>query len=128
MRGLGSLPIVLAALVGATSACAGGRSGEPASPVRLNIARSALPGPGLCRVWVGSLAVSQQPLPRACGGIEHAAPLDSRVLFRPDDRSRTVHVRYMSTSTPGEVIGIDVFNIDTGRLVRVLQRYGDPAR
>ncbi len=128
MRGLRSLPIVVAALVGATSACAGGSGDEPASPVRLDIAKSALPSPGLCRVWVGSLAVSQQPLPRACDAIENTAPLDSRVLFRPDDRSRTVHVRYMSTSIPGDVIGIDVFNIDTGRLVRVLQRYGEPAR
>ena len=128
MRWLRAAPVLATFLTVTTSACAGGPSGEPASPVRLDIAKSALPGPGLCRVWVGTLAVSQQPLPRACDAIENTAPLDSRVLFRPDDRSRTVHVRYMSTSIPGEVIGIDVFNIDTGRLVRVLQRYGEPAR
>ncbi len=128
MRWLRTVPVLATFLAVTTSACAGGPSGEPASPVRLDIAKSALPGPGLCRVWVGSPVVSQQPLPRACDAIEHTAPLDSRVLFRPDDGSRTVHVRYMSTFTPGEVIGIDVFDIDTGRLVRVLQRYGEPPR
>ncbi len=128
MRWSRAVPVLATSLAVATSACAGGPGGEPASPVRLDIAMSALPGPGLCRVWVDGLAVSQQPLPRGCDAIENTAPLDSRVLFRPDDRSRTVHVRYMSTSSRGEVIGIDVFNIDTGRLVRVLQRYGEPAR
>ena len=127
MRWLRAIPVLATSLTLTTSACAGGPSGEPASPVRLDIPKSALPGPGLCRVWVGGLAVSQR-LPRGCDGVENTAPIGSRVLFRPDDRSRTVHVRYMSPSTPGEVIGIDVFNIDTGRLVRVLQRYGDPAR
>jgi hypothetical protein len=64
---------------------------------------------------------------RGCEGIEGAAPLGSRILFRPEDGSREVLVSYMSRATPGWVTGIDAFNVDTMRLTRVVMAFrGEP--
>jgi hypothetical protein len=35
-------------------------------------------------------------------------------------------VCYMHVSTVGEIIGVDVFDMDSGRLLEVIQRRGDP--
>lgn len=104
--------------------CAGGSSdGEGVTPIELSIPRSSLPSPGFCRVWVSGTAVSRQALQRSCDGIEWTAPLGARILYRPDDGSREVHVRYMSRGTRGFVTGIDAFDIDTMRLKRVIMPY-----
>lgn len=115
----------LAVLLGATAACIRQQVEEGTSPIRLDIPRSALPAPGLCRVWVNGLPVSQQPLSRGCVGIENTAPLGSRVLYRPDDGTRRLVVCHISTSHHGEIEGMDLFNINNSRLIRVLQRYGE---
>ena len=104
-------------------ACAGGQSDSGVTPIELNIPKSAIPSPGLCRIWVSGVESAQQQLARSCEDIEWTAPLGARILYRPDDGSREVIVRYMSRSTPGWVTGIDAFDIDTMRLVRVIQEY-----
>ncbi len=106
-----------------TAACAGGSSDGGVTPIELNVPKDQMPSPGLCRVWVSGEATARQPLARSCDGIEWTAPLGTRILYRPDDGSREVHVRYMSRSTPGFVTGIDAFDIDTMRLVRVIMSY-----
>jgi hypothetical protein len=107
----------------AVLACGGAVSGDSVAPIMLGIPKDELPSPGLCRVWVSGQATAMQPLPRSCDGIEWTAPLGSRVLYRPDDGSREVHVKYMSRATTGLVTGIDAFSIDTLRLIRVIMPY-----
>ena len=115
--------IALAVGLSATGACGGGSSDGGVTPIELSVPKDQLPSPGLCRVWVSGGQTGQQPLARSCDDIEWTAPLGSLVLYRPDDGSREVHVRYMSSNTPGFVTGIDAFDIDTLRLVRVIQEY-----
>lgn len=117
--------IVLAA--GLATACAPGGSAGGVLGIQLDVPRSAIPGTGLCRIWLSGVSNSQQPIAQGCDGIEYSAPLGSRVLYRPGDGSREVHVSYMSRATPGWVTGIDAFSIDTMRLVRVILPYvGEP--
>lgn len=91
----------------------------------LDIGWNDLPAPGLCRAWVSGLPTEAQPRPQGCRGIEYAAPLGSRILYRPDDGTRRVVVCYLSTSDPREIIGADLFDVDSGRLLEVLQHYGE---
>ncbi len=114
--------MLLSLMTAGISGC-GSKGGETAGPIRLDVPRSAIPAPGLCRVWLDRSLNRRQQLTRSCDGIENTAPLGSRVLYRPDDKSRTVEVRYMSRSHPGEVTGIDLFNIDSRNLVRIIQSY-----
>lgn len=117
--------LVLAA--GFAAACASGGHDQGVLGIQLNVPRSAIPGTGLCRIWLTGVPTSRQPMVQGCDGIEYSAPLGSRVLYRPDDGSREVHVSYMSRATPGWVTGIDAFSIDTMRLVRVILPYvGEP--
>jgi len=81
---------------------------------------SAVPPPGLCRVHPSSSAA------RDCDDIEWDTEPRSIVLYRPDDDSRYVVVCYMSDSERGRIDGVEVFDIDTRRLVHVIQRYGEP--
>ena len=113
--------MLLSLVIAGISGCGSKRS-ETAGPIRLDVPLRAIPAPGLCRVFGGTSNRLPQ-LSRSCDGIENVAPLGSRVLYRPDNNSRTVEVRYMSTSHPGEVTGIDLFNIDTRNLVRIIQSY-----
>jgi hypothetical protein len=101
----------------------GGGTGQPdvshLAPVRLDYPRSEIPAPGLCRiVGVG--------LPRSCDGIEVAAQPGATILYRPRDRTRRVVACYLHRSNVGQIEGIDLFDLDTGDLIEVIQRQGDP--
>ena len=48
----------------------------------------------------------------------------TRLLYRPDDGTRRVVVCYMHTSHVGEIIGVDVFNMDNGRLIETIMKVG----
>ena len=110
----------LAAVV-ALAACGGPPAeGESTSPMTLDLPRNQIPTPGNCRI------VSPGQFNRTCEGIEFAAPVGTRVLYRPDDGSRRVVVCYMHTSHQAEIIGVDVFNMDTGRHLRTIQAYNEP--
>lgn len=114
------LPAIIATIAGAAIACSSG-SNEPQypSPTRLNISRSELPPPGLCRV-IGS---AQRE--RACEGIANVAPEGSRVLYRFRDPSYVVVICYMHPTQRRLVYGIDVFNANNQRLLDVLLRADD---
>ena len=109
------IPVVVAL---AASACAA-RPSEFPSPVRLEVARSQLPGPGLCRILDGAFQA------RGCEGIGWVAPRGARVAYRPAGGSRTVVICYMDPGERGVIIGIDVFNIDNQRLLDVLLSFDD---
>ncbi len=105
-------------LLGCAAVLGCGSSSPP--PLRLGVPSQSLPAPGLCRVLLEGY------LPRRCDGIANIAPLDSRVAYRFDDGSRNVAVCYMDSGARGVVTGIDIFEIDRGRLVSVQRRYADP--
>jgi len=109
--------------LGGLTAC-GARSSNDVptvSPTQLEFSGREIPAPGLCRI--GERGASQ----RTCDGIEFAAPPGSSVLYRPDDGSRRVVVCYLDLSDPGVIVGVDVFDIDTGRHIEViLSRKGPP--
>ena len=83
-----------------------------------------MPPPGLCRVFSSSLQNGRAV--RNCDDIEWAAEPRQTILYRPDDESRYVVVCYMSDFERGRIDDVEVFDIDTRRLVHVIQRYGDP--
>lgn len=73
-------------------------------------------------MWTGD---PRAHLARGCDGIEFSAPLGAQILYRPDDGTRYVVVCFLSRAEPREIIGIDLYHVDTGRLLRVLQDLGD---
>jgi hypothetical protein len=111
----------MALAIVACVACSPPPEGESTSPVTLDVPARDVPPPGMCRVMsVGNMN-------RSCDGIELAAPQGTRLLYRPDDGTRRVVVCYMHTSLVGEIIGVDVFNMDNQRLIETIMKVGDPA-
>lgn len=107
----------LAALASLT--CGGG-----VAPVTFPAPLSAVPPPGLCRV----LSEDQRQSSRLqrCDGIEWEARPGDVVVYRPEDGSRMVVVCYMSMAERGVIDGVDVFDVDTGELIEVIRRHGEP--
>lgn len=111
----------MALAIVAIVACSPPPEGESMSPVTLDVPARDVPPPGMCRLMsVGNMN-------RGCEGIELAAPQGTRLLYRPDDGTRRVVVCYMHTSHIGEIIGVDVFNMDNQRLIETIMKVGDPA-
>ena len=107
----------------AMAGCGGGSAGSGSqsqypSPQTLDIPRSQLPGPGLCKVLNGSLQ-------RTCEGISLVAPEASNIAYRPNDNTRIVIICIMSREERGVIVGIDVYNIYNNRLIDVLMRAND---
>ncbi len=113
------ISIALVAFAGVTACSSGTNEPQYPSPTRLNISRSALPGPGLCRVE----GAAQRT--RSCEGIANIAPEGSTVLYRMKDPAYVVVICHMHRSRRGYVIGIDVFNANNQRLIDVLMRGDD---
>ena len=119
--------VVVAALSVGLMACSSGGEGgsapqpstESGPPLDFPLDRRDVPSPGLCRVWIVGNPASQQFLQRSCDGIENTAPIGEYIMFRPQGQ-RVVHVCLMSSNTVGVVDGIDAFDIDRMRLVRVI--------
>ena len=97
--------------------CASGGSRDLSRGVRLQIPRGLWPAPGLCRILPPRRPALGYPGARTCDGIEHQAPLDSRVLYRPEG-VQELHVRYMSSTARGVVHRMDVFSTANLRLIR----------
>ena len=118
------MKIYVAVLIAGVVACAG--TAPPGAPLTLGARQRAVPPTGLCRVW--DEGANRAFMAQTCDGIEYSAPLGSQILYRPDDGSRIVAVCFVSRSEPREIIGIDLFDVDSGRLVQVLQDLSDPRR
>lgn len=122
------LRALVPALVGVGAVCLAScrlfPGGGAISPVRLEVPRASLPSPGMCRLWdTGDTA---EPPSRTCDGIEGLAPRGSQVVYRPEDGSHHVLVCYMSLTERARIDGVDVFDIDTGRHLEVIQGMRDP--
>ena len=79
----------------------------------LGIPEAELPPVGQCRIWYPGRAAAEQPPPQGCGEAEGAAPPAVRVLYRPPEDERVVHVRVMHPTKPGEVLRIDLYDAET---------------
>lgn len=114
-RILGSL-IVAAALGG----CAHGTYDQENPPpvVVLGDRRDILPEPGLCRINPPTGSRGGY-LSAQCAGLEKVAPPYSEILYRPR-RTSYVVVCYLNGDQPPKLLGMDVFNINSGSLVRSL--------
>ena len=95
---------------------------QPAVPsnVTLGIPPGHLPELGECRVWIPRLQPGLQPKPksRSCDGIASVAPAGSWILYRPSRDRNVVHVRLVDEHRGGVVIRVQIFDIDSQRLVR----------
>jgi hypothetical protein len=85
--------------------------------------RDDIPPPGRCRI-------AQQPLVdrehRDCDDIEWAADPGESILYRPSAETHQVVVCYMDPIERGLIDGVEVFDMDSGRLLEVIQRHGEP--
>jgi hypothetical protein len=92
----------------------------PTSTVTLAIPPGHLPELGECRVWIPRLPPGLQPKPksRSCDGIASVAPAGSWILYRPSQDRKVVHVRLVDERRAGVVTRVQIFDIDSQRLVR----------
>ena len=92
----------------------------PSSTVTFKIPPGHLPEIGECRVWIERLPPGQQPRPksRSCDGIASVAPAGSWILYRPSDDRNVIHVRLIDPRRAGVVIRIQIFDLDSKRLLR----------
>jgi hypothetical protein len=90
------------------------------STVTFKIPPGHLPEIGECRVWIERLPPGQQPKPksRACTGIASVAPAGSWILYRPSDDEKVIHVRIVDPRRAGVVIRIQIFDLESKRLLR----------
>jgi hypothetical protein len=78
----------------------------------LGIPERELPKAGQCRVWHQSRPSAEQPAPQPCGEAESAALPGDRILYRPADDERVVHVRVLDPSERGKVIRVDLYDAE----------------
>jgi hypothetical protein len=60
----------------------------------------------------------RQQRPRACAGIERAAPAGSWIVYRPSTDRKIVHIRVVDERRPGVIVRLRVYEIRGGALVR----------
>jgi hypothetical protein len=78
----------------------------------LGIPERSLPEPGQCRVWREGVASAEQPPPQPCGDAEKAALPGDRILYRPPDDVRVVHVRVLDPAQQGKVLRVDLYDAE----------------
>ena len=92
------------------------RSASPAAT--LGIPPGHLPPPGMCRVWTPGKPPGHQAPSRTCSGIERSAPAGTWVLYRPTKDKKLIHVRVVDARRSGVVVGLRVYDVRRGTLVR----------
>ncbi len=92
------------------------RSASPAAT--LGIPPGHFPPPGMCRVWTPGKPPGRQAASRTCHGIERAAPAGTWILYRPKEDKKVIHVRVLDGRRPGVVVGLRVYDVKKGVLVR----------
>lgn len=85
--------------------------------------RSDLPPPGRCSLASGR-AIDRED--RDCDDLEGIADPGQIILFRPTDGSGQIVVCHMDPLERGLIDAVEVFDINTGELVEVIQRHGEP--
>ena len=109
------LIVLLGVLVaGTASAKKKGKGHGPSRAVRtahLGIPPGHLPGPGECRLWYPGRPPGHQPPPVPCSRVRRR-PAGAWVLYRPDHEH--VRVSVISRVRPGVVVGVRMYEADTG--------------
>jgi hypothetical protein len=78
----------------------------------LGIPEAELPKAGQCRVWHEARPSAEQPPPQPCADAELAALPGDRILYRPPDDERVVHVRVLHPSERGKLIRVDLYDAE----------------
>lgn len=87
---------------------------------RLDIPQGHYPPPGECRIWFPDRPAGHQPPPRKnCSQV----PSGAWVIYHPADDPNHVQVTAYEVETPGEIIAVGEYSIDTGLFVRVILEY-----
>ena len=88
------------------------------SASKLGIPPGHLPPPGQCRVWIPGDPPGHQAKPRSCSNIESSAPAGSRIIYRPIEDKKVVHVKVVDQYRPGIVVAVRVYDVASGSLLR----------
>jgi len=91
----------------------------PSTAATLGIPPGHLPPPGQCRVWIPGAPPGRQARSTSCSGLERVAPAGSWIVYRPGRNKKIVEVRQVDAAVRGVIVGIRIYEADTGRLVRV---------
>ncbi len=83
---------------------------------RLGVPRGHLPPPGGCRIWFPGRPPGHQPPPAGCREAMATAPAGTWVLYRADREE--VHARVIDPRRARVVVGVRVYEADSGRYVR----------
>lgn len=92
----------------------------PVSEVTLKIPPGHLPDLGECRVWRPLVppGLQSKPKSRSCTGINSVAAAGTWILYRPKSEPKVLHVRIVDERRAGVVVKIQVFDLDSKRLLR----------
>ena len=77
-----------------------------------------LPPPGECRIWYPDLPPGQQPPPGDCQDLRWRVPPGAWLIDTPRESQEYFRVSVYDPQTPRIVIGIRLYDVDTGRLIR----------
>jgi hypothetical protein len=92
----------------------------PSTAARLGITPGHLPPPGQCRIWTpGDPPGRQAHRPSRCEGLESIAPAGSWIVYRPGRNKKIVEVRQIDRISRGVIVGVRVYEAQTGRLLRI---------
>jgi hypothetical protein len=69
-------------------------------------------------VWIPGEPPGQQAKPRSCSNIESSAPAGSRIIYRPTEDKKVVHVKVVDQYRPGIVVRLRVYDVASGSLIR----------
>ena len=105
------------------------------SASKLGIPPGHLPPPGQCRVWIPGEPPGHQAKARSCANIEASEaqfgegayphrvlmaefPAGSRIIYRPTDDKKVVHVKVIDQTRPGIVVRVRVYDVASGSFIR----------
>jgi hypothetical protein len=88
----------------------------------LGIPLAQLPAPGQCRLWNVGRPLREQSPAGSCAQIEPSAPPESRILYRPPQDPRLVHVRIVDPDQTGLVTQVRVYDAERGTYLGTKQR------
>jgi hypothetical protein len=69
-------------------------------------------------VWIPGEPPGHQAKARSCANIEASAPAGSRIIYRPTDDKKVVHVKVIDQSRPGIVVRVRVYDVASGSFIR----------